>query len=77
MYDDKDVQEDIVRNSQLAWVIVRPTILTDGARTGTSRVLVDPRDWRCGLISRQDVVDFIVKQIDSDTYLGKTPVLTV
>jgi hypothetical protein len=37
--------------------------------------LVDPRDWTCGLISRADVADFLVKQIDDDTFLHKTPVL--
>jgi hypothetical protein len=28
-----------------------------------------------GKISRADVADFLVKQIDEDTYLGKTPLL--
>ena len=74
-YDDKDVQERIVRNSGLDWVIARPGILTNGPRTGRYDVLVDPRRWRCGFISRADVADFLVKQIDSDDYLGKTPVL--
>jgi len=34
VYDDKDVQERIVRSSKLDWVIVRPVILTDGPKTG-------------------------------------------
>lgn len=75
-YADKDVQEAIIRKSKLEWVIARPTILTDGATTGAYRVLVDPRHWRRGFISRADVADFLVKQIDDDTYVGKTPVLT-
>jgi putative NADH-flavin reductase len=33
MYDDKDVQERIIRRSKLDWVIVRPVILTNGPRT--------------------------------------------
>src|SRR6516162_2090806 len=33
VYDDKDVQERIVRRSKLEWVIVRPVILTDGPKT--------------------------------------------
>lgn len=75
VYDDKDVQEEIVRHSDLDWVIVRPAILTNGPKTGSYRVLVDPREWRCGFISRADVADFLVKQIDEDTYLRQTPVL--
>lgn len=74
-YDDKDVQERMIRRSGLEWIIVRPVILTNGSRTGAYRVLTDPRDWRCGLISRADVADFLVRQIDDDRYLGKTPVL--
>jgi hypothetical protein len=38
--------------------------------------LVDPRDWTCGFISRADVADFLVKQIDNGAFLHKTPVLT-
>jgi putative NADH-flavin reductase len=76
VYDDKDVQEQLIRKSKLDWVIARPGILTNGPRTGSYRVLVDPKDWRCGFISRADVADFLVKQIDNDELLGKTPVLT-
>jgi putative NADH-flavin reductase len=75
-YEDKDVQEDLIQESGLDWVIARPVILTNGSKTGKYHVLVDPRSWRIGFISRADVADFLVKQIDDDTYLGKTPVLT-
>ena len=75
VYDDKDVQERIVRRSKLDWVIVRPVILTDGPRTNAYRALVDPRRWTCGFISRADVADFLIKQIDDDAFLHKTPVL--
>ena len=74
--DDKDVQERIVRRSKLEWVIVRPVILTDGPKTNAYRALVDPCSWTCGFISRADVADFLVKQIDDDDFLYKTPVLT-
>lgn len=74
-YDDKDVQERIIRNSSLDWIIARPGLLTNGARTGAYRVLCDPRMWRAGAISRADVADFLVKQIDDDRYLHQTPLL--
>jgi putative NADH-flavin reductase len=70
------VQERIIRRSRLDWTIVRPTILTDGPRTGNYRVLVDPRDWTSGFISRADVADFLVKQIDDKSLLRRTPTLT-
>jgi len=76
IYGDKDAQERIVRRSKLDWVIVRPVILTNGPKTNAYHALVDPHDWTCGFISRVDVADFLVKQIDDDTFLHKTPVLT-
>ena len=78
IYDDKDVQERIVRRSKLDWVIVRPVILTNGPKTNAYRALVDPRRWTCGFgfISRADVADFLVKQIDNDDFLHELPVLT-
>jgi uncharacterized protein YbjT (DUF2867 family) len=75
VYDDKDVQERIVRRSKLDWVIVRSVILTNG-KTNAYCALVNPRRWTWGFISRADVADFLVKQIDDDAYLHKTPVLT-
>jgi putative NADH-flavin reductase len=75
IYADKDAQEWIIRRCRLDWTIVRPTVLTTGPRTGAYRVLVDPRDWRSGFISRADVADFLVKQIDDASLLQKTPVL--
>jgi hypothetical protein len=50
--------------------------LTDGPKTNAYRALVDPCDWTCGLISRADVADFLVKQINDDAFLDKAPVLT-
>src|SRR5215211_267249 len=76
VYEDKDVQEQIIRRSGLQWTIVRPVILTNGPKTGAYRALSDPRDWRCGFISRADVADFLIKQIDENTFVGATPVLS-
>jgi putative NADH-flavin reductase len=76
IYADKDAQEWIIRRSRLDWTIVRPSVLTNGPRTGAYRVLVDARDWRSGSISRADVADFHVKQLEDATLIRKTPVLT-
>ncbi len=74
-YDDKDRQERLIKESDLDWTIVRPSLLTNGPRTGSYRVLVEPESWRNGLISRADVADFLIRQVDDRTYLRKTPVL--
>jgi uncharacterized protein YbjT (DUF2867 family) len=75
VYDDKDVQEWIVRSSGLDWTIVRPGLLKDSPATGRYRVLTTPRDWRFGAISRADVADFLVRQVDDRTLIGTTPLL--
>ena len=75
-YEDKDVQEVMVRKSGLDWIIVRPVVLTNGPKSGRYKVLDNPKDWRSGTISRADVADFLVKQVQDPGYLGKTPVLT-
>ncbi len=75
VYDDKDVQEQIVKASGLEWTIARPGGLTDGAATGSYEVLTDPQTWRGGFIARADVADFLAKEVTEPRYVGKTPVL--
>ncbi len=74
-YADKDVQETLIRESDRDWTIVRPVILTNGPRLGRYKVLDDPGRWRNGLISRRDVADFIVRQLEDDIYIRKAPVV--
>jgi putative NADH-flavin reductase len=74
-YDDKDVQERLIKDSALDWTIVRPGVLTNGSRTGRYKVLKEPSQWRNGTISRADVADFLVQQIEDRACLRKTPVL--
>jgi len=75
VYDDKDVQEWIIKSSGLDWTIVRPGLLTNRLATGQYRVLTAPNDWRFGTISRADVADFIVRQVDDRALIGTTPLL--
>jgi len=75
VYDDKDVQEWIIKSSGLDWTIVRPGLLTNRPATGRYRVLTAPEDWRFGMISRADVADFLVRQVDDRALIGTTPLL--
>lgn len=74
-YDDKTIQERLIKKSGLDWTIVRPGVLTPGPRSGRTRVLVEPESWRNGLISRSDVADFLVEQIEDDSLLHQAPVI--
>lgn len=73
MFMDHVRQEAFVRQSNLDWIIVRPSRLTDTARTGTYKVgaplFIGPRAH----IARADVADFMLKQVHDDTYIHKTP----
>lgn len=75
-YDDKDRQEAIIRASDLDWLIVRPTILTNSRGKGRYQVLVTPETWRNGLIARRDVADFLVREAVTPRYSRQAPVLT-
>jgi len=75
VYDDKDVQEWIIRSSGLDWTIVRPGLLTNRPASGRYRVLTAAGDWGFGIISRADVADFIVRQVDDRALIGATPLL--
>ena len=74
-YADKSVQERMIKDSLLDWTIARPGVLMNGRRTGRYRILDEPSAWRNGVISRADVADFLVRQIEDRTYLRKAPVL--
>lgn len=75
VYDDKDVQERIIRDSGLDWTIVRPGLLKDGPATARARALAEPKDWRIGPVRRADVARFLVKEAETGQYRGQTPLL--
>lgn len=74
-YADKGEQEQLIKESSLDWTIVRPGVLTNGARSGRYRILETASEWRNGIISRADVADFLVRLIDDRSYVCKAPVL--
>lgn len=76
VYSDQTKWETILDDTNdIDWICVRPTYLTNKAFIGNYRV----QDKHCPKggrkISRADLADFIVKQIDSDEYLNKKPVI--
>ncbi len=76
-YADKSVQEDLIKESGLEWTIARPGVLTGGPRIGRYQILSEAAQWRNGMISRSDVADFLVQQIEDRTYVHKAPVLVL
>lgn len=76
IYADKDRQEAIIRQSPVAWTIVRPGFLTNGPLTGSYRVLTDLTGVTAGKISRADVAHFLLQEVVDNRYVGQTPLLT-
>jgi putative NADH-flavin reductase len=73
-YADHEEQENIVKQSQLDWTIVRPAAFTDEGLRGRYQHGVFGQGEKLTLkISRADVADFILKQLTDDKYLRKTP----
>ncbi len=77
VFEDHELQEQYVKESNLDWTIVRPGAFTDGSKTGKYRHGFTTTDRTVKLkISRADVADFILKQIESKDYLFQTPGLS-
>jgi putative NADH-flavin reductase len=74
-YAEKEAQENLLRESDLEWIIVRPMILTNGPWTNDYRVGVDLKPGRRPYISRADVADFLMKQLADDKFVHKTPAI--
>jgi hypothetical protein len=71
---DKLRQEELVAASDRDWIIVRPGMLTSGEPRGSYRhgPRVGSYLWPVK-ISRADVADFMLKQLNDDTYVGAAP----
>ncbi|HET6294084.1 MAG TPA: SDR family oxidoreductase [Kribbella sp.] len=75
-FADKAVGERLLRDSPLDWTLVYPVLLTDGPRSGVYQVdehLRSGRPWR---ISRADVADFMLAQLQDRSHIRATVVLT-
>lgn len=73
-FADHERQEAYVRESGLDWTIVRPGAFTNGERTGVYRHGFSSTDREISLkISRADVADFMLRQLEDVAYLHGTP----
>ena len=76
IYQDKDREEAIIASSGLDWLIVRPAGLTNGPRTGIYHVITDLTGVVAKRISRNDVADFILKELRDSDHFGNAVLLT-
>lgn len=76
IYLDHQDQEAKVRASGLDWIIVRPTSFSDGPRTGEYRHGFGTDVKYAPKISRADVADFLLAQLDNDRYLHQAAAIS-
>jgi putative NADH-flavin reductase len=70
-YEDKEAQEQLIRQSTLDWTIVRPARLTKGPRTGNYRMKSSLEFSLQSSISRADVADCMLNQLTDRTFQQK------
>lgn len=76
VYYDQTRWETILDDTEdIDWICVRPTYLTNKASTGKYRVKRNhcPKGGR--KISRADLADFIIKQMESNEFVHQKPVI--
>jgi len=70
-FKDHALQEVQIEESQLEWTIVRPGNMTNGKWTGIYKTGFKASDHIKLKVSRSDVADFMLSQIDDNQYLHK------
>lgn len=76
-YQDHLLQEKYVMESNLDWTLVRPGALIDGPVTGSFKHGFPASDRSITLkISRADVAFFLLRQLEFEEYIRKTPALS-
>ena len=73
VYRDKKLQMEIIRESELEWVIIRPPRLTQSPKTGKYQLTEGRPGTRS--VPRADVADFMLKLLTNKSYDGKMPAI--
>jgi uncharacterized protein YbjT (DUF2867 family) len=72
---DKMASEAALEGSGLDWVAVRPPVLGTGPATHDLKAGVDVTINGVQTISRADLAEFMLDQVEGDAFLGKKPVV--
>jgi putative NADH-flavin reductase len=74
LYEDKNRQEELIRRSTLDWVLVRPAPFKADTGPTPFQVITEVRpETRLRRITREEVADFVLDQLQHDRYLRKAP----
>jgi putative NADH-flavin reductase len=71
-FRDKSRQEKLIRESGLAWTIIRPGQLTNGRKRSSYRLGAGLGHYiLTKMISRADVADFMLKEVVANRYINQ------
>jgi len=73
VFRDKRRQMQLIKESGLDWIIIRPPRLTDAPKTGTYRITLGKPAFRS--IPRADVADFMLKLLTDKKYNRQMPAI--
>jgi len=71
IYPDKLIGENLIRNSDLEWTIAQPAGLTNGRLTGRYRAAEHLRHRMVATISRADLAQFLLSQLEDRMYVRR------
>ncbi len=74
-YADSKAAEDIIRQSDLDWTIVRPPGLIDAPHTGKYRAILDGSALARAYMPRADVADYMLGLAERGELLHRVPTL--
>jgi putative NADH-flavin reductase len=74
-YEDKNLMEPEVKASELEWTILRPTMLTNGQRTGRYVVEIGRRPKKT-LVTRADVATAMLRAVEERLWMGESAAVT-
>ncbi len=74
LYADKNRGERMLLESKLDWINVRPGRLTNGPARGAVKATTNGKEIN-PLMTREDLADFMIAQLESDEWVRKSPVI--
>jgi putative NADH-flavin reductase len=72
IYADKDKQESLIRDSHADWTIVRPAPFQKNKPAGPLRAVTDVDDVTLRRISRLEVAQFLVDELEQNRYVRQS-----
>lgn len=75
VFNDKESAEALITNSDLDYTLVRPGQLLNEPSKGPARATLDNKEHLSIRISRADVAEFMLRQLETDKWSRKSPLI--